>query len=131
MINTKPFRVTLYLLICICTYFALDWASPHQAYMPKGTILMDPGVEMRQSIEPGDVRILPFLPASAEEAGWINIKKSIDGPGARQEVLEKARELAASVGANGIIVQGEGPSQQMLPGTNPFYIFFGRAIFVS
>lgn len=102
--------------------------SPAPDYSAKGIILMDRFAESSNPISADKVRVFPFLPENARSVAWINIEKA-DVEGKSQQMAElKARELAGSVGANGIVIYGEGKTMTAGPSKYPLFILRAKAV---
>lgn len=126
--NHVVVRTLIYCVICISTYVVLSFLSVEPDYSPKAVLLMEPGATASQSIAADEVRILPFQPENTESVAWINIERAESDAVSRQLVEQKAKELAGSVGADGIVVIGEGESMNMGPSKYPLFVLRARAV---
>ena len=89
-----------------------------------------PGKIVRDPSNPDDISLHSDLPFSAQPLGLVHLALRIEGDPSdfdEQQMRIKARELAAKLGANGIVQQAEG-----VTGDGPFHvlIFNGIAIYM-
>lgn len=124
-------RSVIYFLVCYLSYAALSWASPEVDYSAKGIVLLDRYAEASTPVPADEVRILPFQPENTEAVAWINIEKAETDDYSRELVEQKARELAGSVGADGIVVVAEGATMNLGPSKYPLFILRGKAVKIS
>jgi hypothetical protein len=99
-------------ILGLAAVLAVYYTFPMQNYQPKGLLL--PGKVTRSAIDPSKVKTLAESPLTAVPLGAVHLLLHIEAdPGPDQEamVLQKAQELAASVGANGLVIQSAGPVQ--------------------
>lgn len=115
-------------ILGLAAVLAVSYTFPPQNYQPKGLAL--PGKVTRSAIDPDTVKIVPESPLTAEPLGMVHLLLHIEGdPSSEQEamLLKKAQELAASLGANGLVTESSGPVQ-----SGPFrsLIYRASAIYV-
>ncbi|MCX7125858.1 MAG: hypothetical protein NTU49_09015 [Gammaproteobacteria bacterium] len=100
--------------------------APQYQFSPKGILL--PAEHVRPASSPDDVQIYQQAPAgNYQTLGQVHAELSFHtlSTQTRDEILQKAKTLAASVGANGVIVNYMVPDD----GVRHMVMFVGTAIY--
>ncbi|HLB57176.1 MAG TPA: hypothetical protein VJK30_07630 [Coxiellaceae bacterium] len=100
--------------------------TPHQNFLPKGIVL--PAKITRAPISPDQVTIYNQAPSGDfTRLGDIHIEQAFTVLNAQTKdlLIQKVKDMAASIGANGVIVTLLVPSKQL----RPMIIFYGAAIY--
>lgn len=106
----------------------VSFTFPVAKNLPCGLVL--PEKVVRAPSDPKSITSYPDTPLTGEPMGYVNLLMRIDDdptPADEAKILNKANELAATVGANGIVKQYDTAVQ-----TGPFHalLFRGLAIYV-
>lgn len=118
----------------ICTVFGLAavfllWMFiPHQIFVPKGIVL--PAEHIRAPISPNSVKIYSEPPiGNYQTLGSVRTELTFDVLDTKTKdlLIQKVKTLAASVGANGVIVTLLVPNN----GVRQMLMFIGTAIYTS
>ena len=123
--NIRSFVATIIGILAVLCLLAF---VPKRELLPKGIVL--PGKTIRAATLPASVIIYQQAPnGSIENLGIVSIEQSakVDDTAARNRVLQKVRELAAQVGANGVIVNYFEPHPA--EGMGQIFTFMGVAIY--
>lgn len=102
--------------------------TPKSNYVPHGIIL--PAKTVRAAIDPDQVTLYEHDPVNEQQVlGHISIEMALNqlNEATRDAMLAKIRALAASVGANGVVVNVFVPGD----GVRKLLIFMGTAIYAS
>ena len=121
---TRHIICTLFGLFALLGLLAL---TPTPYYAPEGIIL--PAKVVRTATSPDDVVIYHEAPLSAQDLGQIRLEfafKTLNTQ-VRDDLLAKVKALAASVGANGVVVKVFVPGD----GVRQVLTFVGTAVHVS
>lgn len=116
----------------LCTFFGIIALVILYAFIPKahhaaqGVIL--PAKTVLAPISPNDVTLYPNAPAGAKALGLIRVELAFNTLSVekRDELLAKVKALAASVGANGVVVTVFLPGE----GVRKLLTFYGTAVYV-
>ncbi len=115
-------------LIGVLAVVLLLWLIPPQNYEPKGILL--PGRLVRAPISPEQVTIYPrALAKNYQVLGEIRVEQGFQtlDDETRDRLLQRVKQMAASVGANGVIVKFLSPDE----GVRKVITFVGTAVYVS
>jgi len=109
----------------------LLFTVPSHPLVPKGIIL--PAKKTLSPTAPADVLFYQGTPGDNQKLGYISIElhvhKGQSPKQAESAVLDKAKALAASVGANGVVVNQFFRTRAMsTPSALALYIFNGEAV---
>ena len=130
MTNNKTNRIVIYLIIFIGTYLALWALEPAAIYKPTGIVL--PLAAPKAPIASDNVKLYANAPTGSYHAlGLVRIALHYtQAPTTQGEnaVQAKAKQLAASIGANGIIVHAFGATAPQQPVTLNEILLRGVAI---
>lgn len=132
--NQQQKRVWLCVSLGLIAVIILLLTNLHHPILPKGIVL--PAKKTLTPRHPSQVMFYQGLASENQKLGYVNIElhayKNQNPKEAEQAVLSKARKLAASVGANGIIVnQFFRTSAMSTPSALALYIFNGEAVYVT
>lgn len=117
-------------IIGILAVSCLLLLAPKQTLLPKGIAL--PAKTIRPAIASSMVVLYQQIPTnSVENLGKISIEKSaaIDDAASRKLIIEKAKTLAAQIGANGMIINYFEPHPA--EGMGQVFTFIGTAIYMK
>jgi len=115
--QTSRLRFWIALIIGLAATWAVYMAMPTQDFQPTGLVL--PAKVTRPATSPSDITLLPVQPAAAKELGLVRVEMHYDPKTAQQSqkaIIAYAKQLAAKVGANGLVVKLFGHS---MPGSVP------------
>lgn len=121
--NTRVLICTIAGLLAVTLLIAL---TPRQTFLPKGIVL--PAKITRAPISPDQVTIYNQAPSSDfTRLGDIHIEQAFTVLNAqtRDLLIQKVKEMAASIGANGVIVTLLMPNDQL----RKMIVFYGAAIY--
>ncbi len=116
-----------YIVVAVICGGILYFLSPTYPFEPQGILL--PLTKALPATQPSDVMVYRAMPAGAKPLALINLevhftKLSMQYP---LSLYKKAKQMAASVGANGLVQQVLTRTPQSL-GKFAIYIFQGTAI---
>lgn len=112
----------------ILAVLLVSYTFPPLNNQPRGLVL--PEKVVRAPAQAETVKTLPDAPLTAEPMGVVHLLLHIENdptPADEALILNKARELAASVGANALVIRYDGPVQ-----SGPFHalLFQADALYV-
>jgi len=113
-------------LVGVLALFALSVVIPKTHFSPQGIVLPEK-ITLSPS-SPSDIVLYHEQPAHAQVLGRLRVEYAVKSmtDETRNELMKKVNALAASVGANGVVVT------LLLPGdgVRKLLIFYGTAIYV-
>lgn len=123
-------RGIVYLMIIAASVFVIQMTKPDIHYQAQG-IVLPLTQEKPLRADKDDVAIYPFKPDHFKPLGLVHIEQHIVAPTteSREAVQDYAKKLAASVGANGLVITSFGyTSPDMVGKEGAMYVFRGVAI---
>lgn len=128
MINEKS-RVWIAVLAGLVASLLLIWATPSHPYKPRGVLLPAKVVRPASSVDQIQFYPVANAPSSYQTLGTIHIQLHYPESTqiAEKEILSYARQLAAKVGANGVIINRFVHSGKK--SALSIYFFVGTAIY--
>ena len=109
--------------------------TPAAVYLPHGLAL--PAKQVFSPTDPNAVQVVQGIATPYQEVGMVSIEMQYVPATSKQDVahiIQKARQLAASIGANAIIVNQYSlwhPNADMLPFNQTHWVFRAPAVRVS
>jgi hypothetical protein len=125
-------RVTVSVVIAAIAVVLLVWATPSHPFKPKGIIL--PAAKVRKPTAASAVAIFMNPPQNSQKLGTIQIEMHYGSKSrvAEKAIMQFARRLAATVGANGIVIKRFGHTiTGSVPAAQAMYAFTGEAIYTT
>ena len=124
-------RVWLSVIIAAVVVILVSWTIPKQVNQPKGLLL--PAAKVRSPSDPNNITFYGSKPPGAQTLGLVRVEqhKSVLVAQIRQQVRNKAKKLAAQVGANGIVIKFFVSTMPGAPSAMALVIFRGEAIYSS
>lgn len=122
--NTRTLVCTLAGLLAVVCLVAF---APRQVFTPKGIIL--PSEHVRAAISPDDVSILKQAPeGNFQTLGQVHVELGFDtlSKQTRDQEFQKVKALAASVGANTVVINLLVPDD----GVRHVLTFIGTALYI-
>ena len=123
-----------YLVIALIFIFSIGilyWLKPADPIEPCGIIL--PVKNTLPATKPSDIQLFPQMQYGMQVLGTISVRERATSETLKKpfpkSVVDKARALAASVGANGMVLSA-GRSVQNLE-TGPVWIAYGKAVHID
>jgi len=102
------------LLLLIAVYLLVMYATPAVKYEPHGIVF---AFQKKAPTDKNTVELFNTLPMQATVIGNLRAELSNNTGGTGEQQMETlvnyARDLAASIGGNGIIIAGEGGSERV------------------
>lgn len=97
-------RLWITIVIASIAVIFVVWAAPTQHYQARGILL--PAKNLRTPISPASVIRLQNRPMGSKILGYIHIERRYpaNNQQAQQQIWQLAQNLAAKVGANGVII---------------------------
>lgn len=131
--NEAVMRGIVYFLTVVLTITAINFFKPTYLNEPHGIVL--PAKRIKPASQASTIRLLPFAPAKYQTLGVINIERHFAGQPSEKlslDVENYARQLAAEVGANTIIVTSFGHTSVSDTGpSSSLYVFKGLAVYTQ
>ena len=122
-------RTIVCTLVGLIGVFCLLIMSPTYRFAPKGIAL--PSQTVRAPISPADVTLYEMMPNNVQNrVGEVRVEQAYttDTPAARAVLFQKAKALAASLGANGLVTGLFTPGQGEDIGN--LYTYIGTAVYI-
>lgn len=121
-------RSIVYCLVLFVVVTTIYLTRPAYEFSAKGIALpLHPGAEHSDS---ANIRLFPFPPARYSTLGTVNIEQHFtkNGQITPAQIEQQAKQLAASLGANALIVTAFGHTSLSTPGpAQGLYVFRGIA----
>lgn len=132
MNSTKSAHTWISVIIGLIAVAIVMFFMPKANYQPAGLIL--PAQKTMPASKPADINFYSGAPATAQNLGSVRVTMHYspeDQKAAQKAVMNKVRELAASVGANAVVVKIFGHTlPNVTPAAQAMYQFRGEAVFI-
>lgn|GEM_PF-3202966 len=120
------------IIIAALAVMVLLFIIPQQKYDPCGILL--PAKNTLPATQASNVNVYRQLPLASQNLGYISVEMHANGKATKTEqqlaIVAKAKELAATVGANGVVFNlAYGPSPE--GASLDSYYLMGYAIYAS
>jgi len=128
-------RMIVSAIVGLFAVVVVYFLAPNKDYIAQGLLL--PGKVVYSAISPGQVQVITHSQMPYQKVGHINIQMQYQQSTEKHDVdkiLNKARVLAANIGANAILVDRTSlwhPPMSMLPFNQVHWIFSAAAVKVE
>lgn len=117
-------------LIFVLSIAILYAVKPVDPVVPCGIIL--PAEHILPATQPAEIQLLPQMTYGMQDLGTINIRERATTANSKElpsSMVNMAKQLAASVGANGMILGFARPVQSLE--TGPTWFVMGKAVYTQ
>lgn len=97
-------------------FFLVFWLAPSPQYQPGGIAYAFNQDTVPATVPPDSVHLLSQLPEGSKKVGRLIVEVSLQGLQEEQQraMFEHAQELAASIGANAVVIEKLGQLNDIL-----------------